>query len=77
MTARTFTADEVREMLREACEAAGGQTAWANANGLSQVTVSHTIIGYRMPGPIIADALGLEKIAAYRKKAVDRNAKVN
>lgn len=77
MTERVMTAEEVRAMLRTEVEQAGSQDAWAKRHGLSQVTVSHTIIGYRRIGPKIAAALGLELIMGWREKAVDANAKGN
>ena len=75
--AKTYTADEVREILRAECEKAGSQTEWGARHCLSQVTVSHTMIGHRNIGRRIADALGLEKVVLYREKTVDANAKLD
>ena len=58
---KTFTADEVRAMLRQACEAAGGQSAWARINGVSPQFVCDVLSGYRFPGASIAKGLGLSE----------------
>lgn len=54
-----FTADEVRALLRAACNEAGSARKWANANGVSDSHVSRFLDGQYMPGPRIEKALGL------------------
>lgn len=51
--------------LRNACDAAGGQTAWAAAHGLSVSYVNDVLNARKDPGPKIAAALGLQKIVAF------------
>lgn len=58
----TFTADHVREMLRAACEAAGGQSEWARQNGTGYSGVSRFLAGQYNPGKKIEKALGLTRI---------------
>ena len=55
----TFTADQVREMLHQACEMSGGQSKWARANGLSPAFVCDVLFGRRLPGPTMTAALGI------------------
>lgn len=52
-------------MLRDACEAAGSQKAWANANGVSTAYVSDVLAGRRDPGEGIAKAFGLRPVTMY------------
>lgn len=52
-------------MLREACETAGSQKAWAAANGVSTAYVSDVLAGRRDPGEGIAKAFGLKPITVY------------
>jgi hypothetical protein len=62
---KVFTADEVRDLLRRACEAAGSQSAWARANGLEGPNVCAAIAGRRpFFAPMLA-RLGLRKIILY------------
>jgi|GEM_PF-3488522 hypothetical protein len=56
---RTFTADEVRQMLREACEKAGGAINWARDKRLDASLVINTLAERRWPGPTVSAALGL------------------
>lgn len=58
----------VEKMLRDACTEAGGQSAWAEKNGLSSQYVCDVAKGRRAPGKAILDALGLEKMVIYREK---------
>jgi DNA-binding transcriptional regulator YdaS (Cro superfamily) len=62
-----MNADEVRNMLRRACQAAGSAAAWAKDNGVSPAYVSDTLNKRRDPGPAILDALGIEAETNYRK----------
>ena len=45
---RTFTADEVRQMLREACEKAGGAINWARDKRLDASLVINTLAEIRL-----------------------------
>jgi hypothetical protein len=61
------TADDVRNLLRNACDKAGTAAAWAEANELSPAYVSDTLNKKREPGPAILRALGLTSEMQYRK----------
>jgi hypothetical protein len=62
-----MTADDVRNLLRNACEKAGTAAAWAKDNDLSAAYVSDTLSKKREPGPAILKALGLTSEMQYRK----------
>lgn len=65
-----FTDDEgIRSLLREACDEAGSQKAWAESHGLSGSYVTDVLQGRRDPGQSILEALGYERLVGYRKKA--------
>lgn len=55
----TLTADDVRALLRRACELNGGQSKWAHANGISPQFVCDVLVGRRLPGPALSAALGI------------------
>jgi hypothetical protein len=61
-----LTREEVLQRLREACEKAGSENAWAKAHGMSQAYVNDAIRGRREPGPAILEAMGLEKVIEIR-----------
>ncbi len=67
-----MTASEVRDLLRKACDRAGGIRAWARERELSAAYVSDVLLGRREPGPSICEAFGLE---AVRPETVYRRAK--
>ena len=60
--------DNVLALLRRRCDEAGGQAAWANANGVSAAYVCDVLHGRREPGDGILRPLGLEKVVTYRRK---------
>jgi hypothetical protein len=62
-----MTADDVRNLLRRACEQAGTAAAWAKNHDLSAAYVSDTLSRKREPGPAILRALGLTSETQYRK----------
>lgn len=62
---KTYTADEVRELLRRECEKAGGQKPWATDHNVSLSLVSMVLGGKREAGYWISKHLGLRKIAAW------------
>ncbi len=53
--------------LSSACEQAGGQTAWAEKNGVSPTYVSLVLNAKINPGPLILSALGYRKQTSYEK----------
>lgn len=57
------------EALRAAVEEFGTQTAFAAKHGISLPYVNDVLRGHRDPGDKILDALGLEKVVTYRRKA--------
>jgi hypothetical protein len=63
--------DRVLQLLRAACEKAGGQSAWGRAHGIKQQYVSAVLSGDRPPGPRILAALDLEATTTttYSRKA--------
>lgn len=66
----TFTADQVREMLRaRIAEARGKQGAVAIDLGVSDAYLSMVLTGKGLPGPSIARGLGLERVITWRKIA--------
>ena len=52
-----LTAEQVRERLRKACEAEGGQAAWAKRYGVSPQYVNDVLSRHRLPGAMIASGL--------------------
>ncbi len=59
---------EVIERLRAAVTAAGGQHAWARANGFTPPYVHDVLRGRRSLATRILDALGVERVEYYRDK---------
>lgn len=54
-----LTEAEVVEMLREAVDKAGSQTAFCRESGLSTTYVSEILAGKMQPGEKLARALGI------------------
>lgn len=63
--AASLTEEEVVERLRAACVEAGGQTAWAAANGLSVPYVNDVVRRRRGPTARILEGLGLQREVRY------------
>lgn len=61
-----MTEDEVRSLLK--VKAVPTQAAFAKENNISAQYVNDVIQGHRDPGPVVLDALGLEKVVSYRRK---------
>lgn len=57
--------EDVIARLRAACVAAGGQTAWAAANGVSVPYVHDVCRGRRGPGDSVLRGLGLQREVRY------------
>lgn len=68
MTEKYLDVIDVCRMLRQACDNAGGQKAWAEAHGVSEAYVSKVLHASREPGKAILDALGLTMRVVYRKR---------
>jgi len=62
----TLTDKEIRVKLREACEKAGSQKAWAKKNCLSEAYVSEVIRGKSI-GKSILEALGYNKDYSFKQ----------
>jgi len=60
--------ENVLALLRQKCDEAGGQKAWAAVHGVSQVYVSDVLAGRREPAGKIIAALGLERVVTFRKQ---------
>ena len=58
---KTFTADEVREMLRREVAKAGSLRKWARPYGVSAAYVSLVLRGECAPGPSVTVPLGLRR----------------
>lgn len=62
-----MTRTQVLALLRRECKRAGGQTAWAQAHGLSQAHISNVLTGKRPFGAGVLDKLELERVVTYRR----------
>jgi len=60
--------DQLLSRLKKLCDEAGGQKAWATANGVSQQYVNDVLAGRREPGDAILNAMGIERVVTYRTK---------
>jgi hypothetical protein len=60
-----ITADDLRAILRERCNAAGGQKNWGAANDVSPQFVSDVLLGKRNVTTSIAALLGYDKKVTY------------
>jgi len=58
---------EIFYALTAACSDAGGQTAWAEKNGISPTYVSLVLNAKTEPGPKILAALGYRKQISYER----------
>lgn len=57
----SITEDQLRDVLRKACESAGSQSAWADRHGLSKSFVTEVLKGNRGFGDKALAALGYER----------------
>lgn len=64
-----LTESQVIERLRAACVAAGGQAAFAKANGMTASYVGDVLQGKRAPAERILAAIGIERLIVYRDKS--------
>jgi hypothetical protein len=65
-----MTPDQVLVLLRQACNAAGSQSAWAQQHGVSDAYVSAVLAGKKLPGPRILRGIGLrkERVVLYSRQ---------
>lgn len=64
---KLLTQEQAAAVIRKAIGNAG-QHEFAKANGISQTIISTSLSGARLPSPALLDVVGLEKVAAYRRK---------
>ncbi len=64
---RDLSTDEAVVRLKQACNAAGGQSKWAKTHGFSAALVSEMVRGTRNISERAAKALGLQRIVIYRE----------
>ena len=69
---KLLNADDVRAMLREACEKAGSQTAWCAEHGFTNPFVCMVLKGRAQPTTRIASALGLIPVGRSRGRNLIR-----
>lgn len=60
--------DDVIEMLREACDRAGGRAKWAKTNGYSRQFVDYVLAGTRRMSVNMAGKFGLNRVSAWKKR---------
>lgn len=60
-----MTENDVRKMLKRACNEAGSQRAFARKHGLSAAYISDVLLGHRAPAGTICRALGLQMTVRY------------
>lgn len=66
MSAQHLSLADVYARLRQHCNRAGGQKAFAEMHGISPQWVSDVLNARKEPGPSILSALGLVKVVTYR-----------
>jgi hypothetical protein len=71
---KSYTAFEVREMLKSACAGYGGQTAFAKKAKCSLSFVNDTLHGHREPSGCVLNMLGLQRQVRYVKKTNGKQA---
>jgi hypothetical protein len=57
-----MTVEDVCDLLRRACDKAGGIREWARQHDVSAAYVSDVLLSRRAPGPSICGPLGLEAV---------------
>lgn len=65
MSAQLLDLVGVCTRLQAACDAAGGQQAWARRHDISPSYVSDVLHARRAPGDSILQALGLARVVKY------------
>ena len=66
MTKQYLDSLDVSLLLSKACKEAGGQKAWAEAQGISSTYVSRVLHAHCEPGKAILEGLGLVRVVVYR-----------
>ncbi len=72
MGSELFTPEDVREILRAACEKAGGQKAWADKHDVSSAYVCDVLQGRREPGHMILRGLRMRRLVRYGDMPVQK-----
>lgn len=65
-----MNAEQMRDLLRRECEAAGSQAAWAQAHDFSASFVCDVLLGRRDVTESLAKALGHEMRVSYHPIAI-------
>lgn len=60
-----MTLDDLRDILRTECKAAGSHRAWAEKHQMSGTYVDYMLNGRNTPGRKILKALNLRKVVTY------------
>jgi hypothetical protein len=66
---KILTDEEVVQLLRHEVDKAGSQFDWANKTGVHRTLVNKTLRGQMAPPKSIIDALNLESVHRFKKKA--------
>lgn len=67
-TYRVITAAEMRRLLKQKCEEAGSQVAFAKIAGVPKQHINNVLKGTRDPWPALLKALGLKEEKQYLQK---------
>jgi len=67
-TAKLLDLEGFRRLLRLEVDRAGGQSAWSRKTGVDRPHLSRVLNAHAEPGPTLINALGLEKVIAYRHR---------
>jgi len=62
-----MTKEDVLRLLRKMVAEAGGQKAFAKANGIEQSIISEVLHGHRDPPPRLLDKMGINREWMYHK----------
>ena len=66
-----MTPNQVRELLKSACDKAGSQSAFADKHGMSRALICQIINNNLEPANKVCAALGIERVITYRKIRTD------
>ena len=70
-----MTEDEVRERLRAAIEAAGGQQSFAKAHGFTPAYINDVVHGRRALADRILMAIGIKRVISFETRYEDTEQK--
>ena len=67
-----MNANEIRDLLRQMCDAAGSIAAWAAQSGVSKSYVGEILAGRKRAGKSVLEAMGIVSAVAYKKRGRPR-----